>query len=107
MDGWVVCVRGAVEEECVCVRDWEEVDAEGEKSVERAAVISAREHEAFMDMPCMTPSDATPRVIPTSPSGWPRRARAAGETKMGREVGMPRIVVEVWTWETLFILSRG
>lgn len=77
------------------MREWEEVDAEGEKSVDRAAVISAREQEALMDTPWIIPSDATPRVIPTSPSGWPRRARAAGETKIGREVGMPSMVVEV------------
>jgi hypothetical protein len=40
-----------------------------------------------------------------SPLGWPRRANAAGEMKMGNEEGMPNIMLVVETLETLFILS--
>jgi hypothetical protein len=31
-----------------------------------------------------------------SPKGWPRRARAAGEMKMGSEEGVERRVVQVF-----------
>ena len=41
-----------------------------------------------------------PRVRFASPKGWPKRARAVGEIKIGREVDVERSVVDVLQMDT-------
>ncbi len=54
----------------------------------------------------MRPSLAHPRAKASSPSGWARRAMAAGLMKKGAELGQPRMERRVLTSATLRI-TRG
>ncbi len=52
-----------------------------------SATICSGDMEALCETICMAPKREMPRAMPASPSGWARRAMAAGETYSGVERG--------------------